>query len=80
MCIGTSLRGLQDRVKGQDPSMIWAFLSSRIRTWVLFAVLLPVVGRLLEAIGVRTKNPRVGGALTTAGGYARDPRGRRRRR
>ena len=60
--------------------MIWAFLSSRIRTWVLFAVLLPVVGRLLEAIGVRTKNPRVGGALTKAGGYARDPRGKKRRR
>ena len=60
--------------------MIWAFLSSRVRTWVLFAVLLPIAGRGLEAIGVRTKNQRVGGALTKAGGYARHPRGRRRRR
>ena len=53
--------------------MIWALLSSRIRTWVLFAVLLPIVGRLLQAIGLRTKNPRVAGALTKAGGYARTP-------
>ena len=61
--------------------MIWAFLSSRVRTWVLFAVLLPLAGRLLEAVGMRTKNPRVGGALTKAGGYARHPRsgGRPRR-
>lgn len=53
--------------------MIMAFLSSRVRTWVLFAVLLPLVGRLLQALGVRAKNPRVAGALTTAGGYARTP-------
>ena len=53
--------------------MIMAFLSSRIRTWVLFAVLLPVVGRLLEALGMRAKNPRLAGALTSAGGYARRP-------
>jgi hypothetical protein len=67
-------------VRGQDASMIWAFLSSRIRTWVLFAVLLPIAGRVLEAAAARTKNPRVGEALAKAGGYARDPRGRRRRR
>lgn len=53
--------------------MIWAFLSSRVRTWVLFAVLLPLLGRLLQALGLRTKNPRIAGALTTAGGYARTP-------
>ncbi len=50
-----------------------AFLSSRIRTWVLFAVLLPLAGRMLEALGLRAKNPRVSSALTTAGGYARKP-------
>lgn len=52
-----------------------AFLSSRVRTWVLFAVLLPLAGRVLEALGLRVgqKNPRVGGYLTSAGGYARRP-------
>jgi len=53
--------------------MIMAFLSSRVRTWVLFAVLLPLVGRALQALGLRAKNPRVSGALTKAGGYARTP-------
>lgn len=53
--------------------MILAFLSSRLRTWVLFAVLLPLIGRVLEALGLRTRNPRVAGALTKAGGYARQP-------
>ena len=59
--------------------MIWAFLSTRLRTWVLFAVLLPIVGRVLEGLGLRARNPKVAGALTKAGGYARDPRGKRRR-
>ena len=63
--------------------MFWAFLSTRLRTWVLFAVLLPVGGRILEAFGLRVgrRNPRAGDALTKAGGYARRPtsRGRRRR-
>lgn len=53
--------------------MFLAFLSSRIRTWVLFAVLLPIVGRVLEALGMRVRNPRVAGALTSAGGFARRP-------
>ena len=53
--------------------MIMAFLSSRVRTWVLFAVLLPLIGRVLQALGMRTRNPRVSNALTTAGGYARRP-------
>ena len=62
--------------------MIFAFLSSRLRTWLLFAVLLPVVGRLLETVGVRVgqRNPRAGSALTKAGGYARHPRQQLRRR
>ena len=53
--------------------MVLAFLSSRIRTWVLFAVLLPLVGRVLEGVGMRAKNPRVASALTSAGGFARRP-------
>jgi hypothetical protein len=53
--------------------MIMAFLSSRIRSWLLFAVLLPLVGRVLQALGLRARNPRVAGALTRAGGYAQSP-------
>ncbi len=52
-----------------------AFLSSRVRTWVVFAVLLPVAGRLLEAVGLRVgaRSPSAGRALTKAGGLARRP-------
>lgn len=59
-----------------------AFLSSRVRTWVLFAVLLPLAGRVLEAVGLRVgrTRPGAGSALTTAGGWARRPTGRLRRR
>ena len=68
--------------RGHSGRVIMAFLSSRVRTWVLFAVLLPTVGRVLERIGLRVgaKNPRAGNALTTAGGLARRPTGRSRRR
>ena len=60
---------------GHHGVVIMAFLSSRVRTWVLFAVLLPMVGRVLEAVGLRVgaKNPSAGRALTKAGGYARRP-------
>jgi hypothetical protein len=62
--------------------MIWAFFSRRLRTWALFAVLLPLTGRLLDVAGRRVtpRSPRVGGAMTTAAGYARRPAGGRRRR
>ena len=63
--------------------MIWAFFSRRLRMWVLFAVLLPIVGRVLELVGRRVtpRSPQIGGALTGAAGYARrPPRGRRRGR
>lgn len=62
--------------------MIWAFLSSRVRTWVMFAVLLPLVGRVLERVAPRVarRNPRAGDALGKAGTWARDPRGKKRRR
>jgi len=61
--------------------MIWAFLSSRVRTWVMFAILLPLVGRVLERVAPRVaqRSPRAGDALGKAGGWARDPRGKRRR-
>lgn len=63
--------------------MIWAFLSRRLRTWALFAVLLPLAGRVLGFVGRRVtpRNPQVGGALTRAADFTRRPaRGRRRRR
>lgn len=68
------------RLAGHSCRVIMAFLSSRLRTWVLFAVLLPLAGRVLEAVGLRTKNPRVADALTKAGGYARRPVPRSQRR
>ena len=60
---------------GHARRMIWAFLSTRLRTWLLFAVVLPIAGRLLEALGVRVgqRNARAGDALTKVGGYARRP-------
>ena len=62
--------------------MIWAFLSSRIRTWVLFALVLPVVGKVLSAVGGRVgeKRPKAGKALTSTGDRLGDLRGKKRRR
>jgi hypothetical protein len=62
--------------------MIWAFLSSRVRTWLLFALVLPLGGRLLHVLGVRVseRNPRAGQAMTSTGSRMQDLRGRRRRR
>ena len=59
--------------------MIWAFLSTRIRTWVLFAVLLPLAGRVMQSVAPRVgqRNAKAGDLLTKAGGFARDPRGKR---
>ncbi len=41
---------------------MWALLSARFRRYLLFAVVLPVAGRLLEALGLRVaaRNPRAG--------------------
>ena len=62
--------------------MFFAFLSRRLRTWLLFALVLPLGGRVLELLGGRVagRSPRAGQALRTAGSYARMPAGRRRRR
>ena len=62
--------------------MFLAFLSARLRRWLLFALVLPLGGRLLEGVGVRVgaRNPRAGEALRRAGGYARTPVTRRWRR
>ena len=61
---------------------MWLFISRRLRTWLLFALVLPLAGRLLEAVGVRLagRSPRVGSALSRAGGYARTPAARQLRR
>jgi hypothetical protein len=62
--------------------MIWAFLSSRVRTWMLFALVLPLVGRVLSALGGRMGDtrPRAGRALTRTGDRLGDLRGKKRRR
>ena len=62
--------------------MIWAFFSRRLRTWALFAVLLPMLARVLGVVGrrVERRSPQVGGAMVKAADYARRPTGRRRRR
>jgi hypothetical protein len=62
--------------------VIFAFFSRRLRTWLLFSLLVPVLGRLLQATGDRVspRSPRVGSALAKAGDVARPPKGRRSRR
>lgn len=63
--------------------MIFAFLSARLRQWIVLAVVVPLVGRLLQLVGVRLgdRSPRVSRALTSTGGKLRGPLpGRRRRR
>jgi hypothetical protein len=67
--------------------VIFAFLSARLRQWFFVVVILPIVGRVLQALGVRVtrRSPRVGGALSTVGDTLRTPRRgrsllRRRRR
>ncbi len=61
--------------------MFLAFLSARLRRWLLLVLVLPVAGRLLETVGVRVgaRSPRAGQALTRAASYARTPTRRRRR-
>lgn len=61
---------------------MWLFLSARLRRWLLVAFVLPLVGRVLEGAGRRTapSRPKVGDALTRAGGTLRYAKGRRRRR
>jgi len=66
------------RGSGQHHSVL-AFLSSRFRRWLLLVLVLPLVGRVLEAVGLRVApdRPRAGRALTSTG--QRLQRGRRRR-
>ncbi len=60
---------------------MWLFLSRRLRQWVLLALLLPFVGRLLERVGggVAARNPRAGSAIVSAGRTAQQVGGRGRR-
>jgi hypothetical protein len=72
----------------EDPVMIragrgrmhgmFALLSGRLRRWLLLVLVLPLAGRLLEAVGLRIapRRPRAGRALTGTGQRLR--RGRRR--
>ena len=62
--------------------MLLALLSRRLRTWFLLSLLLPLVGRVLEGVGLRVgrRSPRVGQLLTSTGGVVRFPRGARRAR
>lgn len=66
---------------GDRRAVIWALLSTKIRTWALFAVLFPLAGRVMQAVAPRVgqHNERAGDLLTKAGGYARDPRGKSRK-
>lgn len=55
--------------------MILGLLSSRLRSWLLLAVLLPVAGKVLRALGARVgrRSERAGAALTKAGELAQRP-------
>ncbi|MCW2726843.1 MAG: hypothetical protein JWN35_3764 [Frankiales bacterium] len=57
--------------------VMFAFLSGRFRRWLLLVLVVPLVGRLLEAIGVRIapRRPGAGRTLTRTGRRLR--RGRR---
>ncbi len=57
--------------------MILAFLSARLRRWVLLVVVLPLVGRVLEAVGVRLPG-RAGRVVGRGGSVLRGPQTRRR--
>ena len=59
---------------------MWLLLSTRLRTWLFVALVLPLLGRVLEAVGVRVgqNRPRAGDALAGAGQRMRN-RGRRPR-
>ena len=53
---------------------MWALLSTRLRTWLLFAIAVPLAGVLARAVArriERRKGPtRLSRALTTAGNAA----------
>ena len=59
---------------------MWFLISTRLRRWLLVALVLPLVGRVLERIGMRVgaSRPRAGRALVSTGSTLR--RGRRGRR
>ena len=60
--------------------MIFAFLSARVRRWVLLALVLPLAGRLLEGLGVRLGDRRSGRLLRGTAGHLRGPVARPSRR
>lgn len=63
--------------------MLLAFLSARLRRWFLLVVVVPLLGRVLQAVGVRLGDRRAGRVLRSTGGHLRGPQtdpSRRRRR
>ena len=59
---------------------MFAFFYGRLRRWLVYVLVLPLIGRLVETVGVRVApaRPRAGRALTTTGQTLRRGRGRRR--
>ncbi len=74
-----SRAGVAGPPRGNAPRVIFAFFSARLRQWLVLAVVVPLVGRLLQLVGVRLggRNPRVGKALTSTGGRLRGASTRR---
>ncbi|OLT11573.1 hypothetical protein BJF78_26640 [Pseudonocardia sp. CNS-139] len=62
---------------------MWAFLSSRLRTWLIMAVIVPLLGWLLGRAGDLVEARRgpngLSKGLHTAAGWLGGPRARRRR-
>jgi hypothetical protein len=59
---------------------MFVFLSGRLRRWLFLVLVLPLFGRVLEAVGLRVgaRKPRAGDAMTQIGQRMQN-RGRRRR-
>jgi hypothetical protein len=60
---------------------MFALLSGRFRSWLFLVLVLPLFGKVLEALGMRVgaTKPRAGDAMTGLGQRMQN-RGRRRRR
>lgn len=43
---------------------MWLFLSRRIRTWLLFGLAVPLLGRLLHSLAVRARTANPSGSAT----------------
>lgn len=80
---GPSSFGVSGGQAGNREVVLLAFLSARIRRWFLLVVVVPLFGRVLEAVGVRLGERRGASLLRSTGGRLRGPQtdpSRRRRR